>query len=273
MTGDNAKSSITISTFQKMISNFPTSYELKLYVESRMAVVLRNEFEMVADARSKFEKYMNKKSSRIGEDLFSLFKTFELQKYEMILRKLKNMLANQVEYNEKQWQLEILQFIQLIYPKYINVFSEVTIKDVYSGKNRRLDYLLIDSNGNVDLIEIKRPFDECILTNRTYRDNYIPMRELSSAVMQIEKYIFWLNKWGRSAEKALTEKYKDELPINFEIKVINPGAIIIMGREKNFTAYQKSDFEIIKRKYKNVVDILTYDELIRRLELLVNKYK
>jgi hypothetical protein len=91
--------------------------------------------------------------------------------------------------------------------------------------------------------------------------------------MQIEKYIFWLNKWGRSAEKILTEKYEDSLPLNFQIKVINPGAIIIMGREKDFSNEQKSDFEIIKRKYTNVIDILTYDELIRRLELLVNKFK
>jgi hypothetical protein len=30
-----------------------------------------------------------------------------------------------------------------------------------------------------------------------YRNNHIPLRELSGAVMQIEKYIYYLNRWGK----------------------------------------------------------------------------
>ena len=41
-----------------------------------------------------------------------------------------------------------------------------------------------------------------------------------------------------------------------------------MGREDRLTEDQKKDFEIIKRKYKNVIDILTYDDLLRRLHIL-----
>ncbi len=45
-----------------------------------------------------------------------------------------------------------------------------------------------------------------------------------------------------------------------------------MGRENNLTNEQLGDFEIIKRKYKNVIDIITYDELIKRIEQLIEKY-
>lgn len=76
--------------------------------------------------------------------------------------------------------------------------------------------------------------------------------------MQIEKYIFYLNKWGKKGEEVLTKKYKDELPKGFSIKITNPGGIIIMGRENNLSPSQKQDFEVIKRKYKNVLDIITY---------------
>ncbi|MFY1612152.1 Shedu anti-phage system protein SduA domain-containing protein [Macellibacteroides fermentans] len=55
---------------------------------------------------------------------------------------------------------------------------------------------MVDSGGNIDIIEIKKPMDNCIITKSQYRDNFIPMRELSGTVMQIEKYIFYLNKWG-----------------------------------------------------------------------------
>ena len=82
---------------------------------------------------------------------------------------------------------------------YIFVFDEVKIKDTYSGKDRKLDYMLVDSAGNTDIIEIKKPFSKAIVSQSLYRDNHIPIRDLSGTVMQIEKYIFYLNKWGKKA--------------------------------------------------------------------------
>ena len=53
------------------------------------------------------------------------------------------------------------------------------------------------------------------------------------------------------------------------IKITNPSGLIIMGRDNNLTAIQKQDFEVIKRKYKNVIDIITYDDLISRLKFTI----
>lgn len=44
-----------------------------------------------------------------------------------------------------------------------------------------------------------------------------------------------------------------------------------MGRENNFRLEQKADFEVVKRKYKNVVDIMTYDNLLERLPCTVEQ--
>ena len=53
------------------------------------------------------------------------------------------------------------------------------------------------------------------------------------------------------------------------IRISNPKAIIIVGRDQiggaNMTGSQLLDFEIIKRKYANMMDIITYDDLLRRL--------
>nr|WP_262917177.1 Shedu immune nuclease family protein [Subsaxibacter sp. CAU 1640] len=183
------------------------------------------------------------------------------------------MLSNEVDYSEPQWQEEILQIILLLFPKYIAVFKEVRFNDVYNNKIRRLDYGLIDFMGNLDLVEIKIPFDKSIVSVSPYRENHIPNRDLSGTIMQIEKYIYYLNKTGRKGEKQLTEKYKKELPKNLEIKITNPNGMIIMGRDINLTKQQLSDFEIIKRKYKNIIDIFTYDDLLRRLEIMVVQLK
>jgi hypothetical protein len=92
------------------------------------------------------------------------------------------------------------------------------------------------------------------------------MKNLSSAVMQIEKYIFHLSKWWKDWEKELTAKYKED------INIVNPKWILIIWRCNWLDKRQKFDFEIIKRHYSNIVDIITYDDLIRRLENLIDKF-
>jgi len=190
-----------------------------------------------------------------------------------LLERLNTMLNNEVKYSEPQWQEEIIQIILLLFPKYIAVFDEVRFKDIYNNKIRRLDYGLIDFMGNLDLIEIKIPFEKSIVSVRQYRENHIPNRDLSGAIMQIEKYIYYLNKTGINGEKSLTKKYKDKLPANLEIKITNPNGMIIMGRDKNLDKQQLADFEIIKRKYKNILDIFTYDDLLRRMEIMIEQFK
>jgi hypothetical protein len=44
---------------------------------------------------------------------------------------------------------------------------------------------------------------------------------------------------------------------NFKIKITNPSGLIIMGRTVGLSEEQIQDFEVIKRKYKNVIDIIT----------------
>jgi hypothetical protein len=47
--------------------------------------------------------------------------------------------------------------------------------------------------------------------------------------------------------------------------------MIIMGRSNNLAQEQKNDFEVIRRKYKNIIDILTYDDLLERLESVIGR--
>ena len=91
--------------------------------------------------------------------------------------------------------------------------------------------------------------------------------------MQVEKYIFYMNKKGIIADKGLNKKYKNELPKNFEIKVTNPKGLVILGRSKDFDEKQKRDFEIIKRKYQHVMDILSYDDILNRLNNMISMLK
>lgn len=270
--GENTNS-MPISEYQQLVKEFPNQYEITKYVEARLGAVLGNYFDSAIPLEEKYKIYLNKKKSKNGANIFSSLRGSELLKYQIILKKLEEMLKDEKLYNEKQWQIEILQIILLLYPKYLYVFQEAPVYDGYNKKNREIDILLVDANGHADIIEIKKPEFGKIITNGTYRDNYIPKRELTGTVMQVEKYIFYLNKGGEKTENNLCEKYKDIIPKGFKIKIVNPCGIIIMGREDGLSQEQSEDFEVVKRKYKNIIDIITYDDLLKRLKFAVGRFQ
>lgn len=271
--GNNEDDTFAIEYFKSMIKNFPNKTELEHYYNARLDVIIKEFVETKKDSEAVYVKYMNNKPSIQGDNIFDYFQNYEKDKYIKILEKLKFMLNNESSYDEKHWQKEILQIIRLIFPKYIKAFENVSIKDTKLSKTKYLDFMLIDANGNIDIAEIKKPFsDKNIVSLNQYRNNYIPLRELSGSIMQIEKYIYNLTRWGEDGETVLTKVYSKDLPTGFKIKITNPNGLIIMGREDKLMEMQKNDFELIKRKYKNIIDILTYDDLIRRITAIIQSY-
>jgi hypothetical protein len=271
--GNDGYATLQHKTFRKLLSKFPNTTECNKYAEMRISMIIHEELSEANQSIEKYEKYMNTKTSWKNHVSKKDISEIETIKYEYVLDKLKEMIDHSEEYNEKIWQTDLLDILPLLFPKYVSVLKEVTIKNIYSDKDRRLDYLLIDFNGNVDIIEIKKPRSNSLITSKKYRNNFVPLRDLSEAVMQVEKYIFYLNKWSKDGEDTLQKKYQSKLPENLEIKVINPSGIIIMGIEDDLSKEQLKDLEFIKRKYNKILDIITYNDLIRRVENIIYKYK
>lgn len=272
--GSNAEPSIPIKEFQELLRNFPSSTELTRYTHARIARVLKDYFGTMSDAQTRLSEYLNKKKTTKPGSRVKFIQGYESKKFEYVRDELRGMLDDAEAFTEKDWQNAIVGLLLLIFPKYIAVLENLHIKDFYSNPSkahdRYIDLSLVDANGTIDIIEIKKPFSNCLLSKGKYRDNYTPRTELSGAVMQVEKYLFHLNKWGRAGELHILEKRKQELPPNFEIKITNPKAMIILGRDTDFADDQKFDFEIIRRKYANVIDIMTYDDLLRRLDNIIS---
>lgn len=132
-------------------------------------------------------------------------------------------------------------------------------------KDKQPDFLLVDANGFVDILEIKKA-DIRMLTQ--YRNNYVATREISGAIQQIEKYIFCLNSSDK-AKEDVSKKLTEFLPKGVEVEIVNPQGILLAGRSNEFTDEQKKDFELIKRQYKHVADIMTYDDLAQRLRNII----
>jgi len=260
--------------FQQLIREFPTSTELDKYADARVSRVLKNYFETMTDAQRAFEEYRNRRETIEPRPRTRQLVEYEINKFELAKAELSNMLLDQNadSFKEDDWQKLILEFVLLLFPKYVAVLPELRVLDSTTGakpKKRRIDLTLVDANGTLDIVEIKRPFKDCLLYKGKYRDSYIPKRELSGSIMQVEKYIFYLKKWGLAGENEITNKRTAELPSGLKVNVTNPRGMVILGRSAGLSERQRRDFEVIKRKYSNILDIITYDDLVERLNNVV----
>ncbi len=271
--GGNDASALPLADFEHLLKTFPTTTELTHYARSRIARVLKDYFGTLSDAEDRLNRYLESKKKLAARSRESLLANFELQKFKYIYAELKSMLTAVESYTEKDWQKKILGLLLLIFPKYIAVLENVRVKDFYSrpGKvsDRYIDLMLVDANGSIDIIEVKKPFPNALLSRNKYRNNHTPRNELAGTIMQAEKYLFHLGKWGSAGEQDIYRKRKSELPAGIELKITNPKALILLGRDNDFNGEQRFDFEIIRRKYANMLDIMTYDDLLRRLENII----
>ncbi len=272
--------SIPIEIFKEMVKKFPNSYELQRYKYARIEFLIGEYFSNEKSYAEKYQKYLQKKDKQKIETVLSGVNIkLDLERVDFFRKSLDEFLKKPIGKSEKNWQKLILEIIKFLYPKYILVLEELEVKDPYynnEGKaktnKRKIDLALLDIDGTIDVIEIKVP-EVKILSTGEYRNNFYPLKELSATILQLEKYIFYLNKGGVGIEKEIEKKYKKYLPKSFNVKITNPQGIIIAGRNNIWTDRQKRDFEIIKREYKNLIDILTYDDLLYRLNNLYNILK
>lgn len=271
--GGSQPDAIPVEEFERLLRRFPTPHELRRYSLARVAAVVREYTDTAVDAERAYQKYVSKIIDAPAADITEPFRKVDAKKFQLLHLRLEKMLRAEESYSEAKWQAEILQIVRLLNPRYIHAFEKVKIRDLDAGTNREVDIMLIDASGNIDLVEIKKPFGKSIVSDGTYRDNHIPLRELSGAIMQIEKYIYYLNRWGEAGEEELTRRLSAKLPEGFRITITNPIGIVILGRDKDLTASQRRDFEIVKRKYKNIADILTYDDLLRRIGFVLQQLK
>lgn len=282
--GGKRDDAIPIDVFEDLIARFPNTYEMDRYAETRVTNIIGEYIEPERDFREQYESYLSRRKSRRSDTPLQAKEllTTEIEKFRFVRDTLKAWLKAG-DKSEDQWQKALLSILPLIFPKYIAVIEKVPIEDRYTtpGKvhHREIDIALVDVNGNIDVIEIKKPEADILLRKTIYRGNYVPTGTLSGTIMQAEKYLFHLSKGGPASEEKITQKFRRLLPPNLRIRITNPKAMCILGRDRKdnghpaFDEGQSADLEVIKRKYANMIDIITYDDLLRRLDNILASLK
>lgn len=293
--GGSHPAAIPVDVFEALLKHFPTSTELLLYGQARIAGVLHEFFETMTDAESKLQQYVSRtRKVRLRPSsepaprnrIRSLVQEIELKKFEAARDKLKEMLGAvgkgqgsaplDFAYTEKNWQDQIVDIFQILFPQYVAVLEQVHLPDTTTdpdGKKKRFcDLLLISSSGAADVVEIKRPEPDQLLSRIPYRDNFPPAKALSLTVMQAQKYLFHLTRHSEQLERRIEQQYATKLPPGLQVRISNPTAYLILGLESwhhhdgdPLNDQRRLDFEVIRRRHAGIVDIITYDDLLRRL--------
>ena len=270
--GDNQEEfyHIPYGEFEALIELFPNSSEMTKYVHKRIASLVKEFIPQCDKYEYIYEKYIRERETqyinRLSEDKLSFNKKIKLEQFKVALEELKDLLEEE-HIGETIWQKRIQNILQLLYPQYILFAREVTFRGV-DGNDKRPDFILVDTNGFVDIMEIKIPTVEVMSKKPSYRNNYVPSREFAGIVQQMEKYVYCLNTLNKEKD-GFYAKLSSLLPKGIVPQVVNPQGILLLGRSNNFNEQQARDFELIKRQYKNVADIMTYDDLIARFERII----
>ncbi len=273
--GNHPGGYIPTDTFELLIKKFPKTAELDYYAHARIATIVKEFFPRTELYEIKFNQYIERQERNLNANFssnshnpFQENAAIEFQQFKGIRDDLVELLKREEGVSEQVWQEQIHGLLRLLYPKYIAGIREIVIKGV-DRHDKRPDFLLVDANGYIDILEIKKPSVQLLTKQSSYRNNYVPVRDLAGAIQQIEKYIYCLNAWGKDGEQNLQKQLGSKLPSSVTPKVVNPQGILLLGRSKDFNQQQKTDFELIKRQYKHIAEIMTYDDLLQRIDNII----
>lgn len=265
---------LPFEVFKSLVSSFPNSTELKKYSQVRISHLLIEYFDNLDNIKINYEDYLRKKESTLNLNKFSNINLniIKLDLLKLSKLQLSTMLENSEQYSEHDWQEKIKNILCVIFPKYLYALREVNIGEL-NGNEKYPDYVLLDSNGYIDIMEIKKPGVVQVMRTSPIRNNFVPQKIFTDIIIQASKYILALNKNMEKSKKNIFEKLNNTFPTHGilleDIKINNPKGIVLFGRSNNLTKEQQDDFELIKRQYKDITDIMTYDELLTRINNLI----
>ena len=266
---------ILYSDFRQFRHSIPHDAELSKYIKMRAAYVFKGIFLKADKVIEEHDKWLSSVEKKIGlgevqtnvdiklEELHAL----DYKKLLEVKRKLEFYIENSNVYKESDFQKAISDILRFVFPKYLYAVREVKYKG-FDKYDKQPDFVLVDYNGMIDFLEIKKPSVK-LINIRKYRNNYSSSHELSGTVQQIEKYIACIQRCASEWEEKPPKKIAKHIMNHLKLKVVNPQGIIVMGDARGFNVEQRQDFELIKRQYKNVAEIITYDDLVRRLDNMI----
>jgi hypothetical protein len=188
-------------------------------------------------------------------------KAVEIDSLKRLADEFRTELGNQ--HPESWWQNYIQARILIMQQGYIRPIEKM---NVTIGNTKYPDFALVTHDNYLDILEIKKP-DTPILKADPSRGNYHWGVEISRAIIQVENYLEHIANHAAQVRSFIKDTY------DLELKVVRPRGFILGGNSAEFSSQkQRDDFRLLSHGLKNVM-VITYDELLIRLENHINVLK
>jgi hypothetical protein len=176
--------------------------------------------------------------------------------------------ANQTSDDEAFWQLTFREHAYALAQVFAVPLVFIKESAYVGGMNidrrdaKLVDYLVtLDSSHEAALVEIKTPATK--LLGPKYRGTHRPSNELAGAVMQALDY-----------RRSLMTRIESLLAgAEYRVNAVAPRCVVIVGNAKlELNSDEKrTAFELFRRNSRDV-DIITYDELFKKLDVLAHLF-
>ncbi len=167
----------------------------------------------------------------------------------------------QVIFNENPYILSQIFSVPVIFIKDKAYVGGMNI----DGQNAKfVDYLFAsESSNDAMLVEIKTPETQLVAKTNYRKGIYNPTKDLSGSILQALNYRRELTK---NLQSIATET-------EHKIEMFNPRCIVIIGNaEKELkNELKRKSFELFRTNLKDV-EIITFDELFRKAEILASLF-
>ncbi len=199
-------------------------------------------------------------------DLDSLAEINSLAGIGMLKRVLTVWNNNQSNGVESFWQDTLAQYsfvFSQVFSTPVVVFGTKTYiggKDIESSGGKEPDFLLKNELTNHALIVEIKTLTTDLLGKSPYRppDVFSVSRDLSGALVQISRY----------KDKFLQNYSALRLDSEREFRLVDPQCLVVVGNSSELgTAAKKDSFEHFRRALRGV-EIVTFDELFKKVEVL-----
>jgi hypothetical protein len=251
------KNDIVDHFFAATYPNHFAAEDIQVYVPGLLSKVISP--AMIPQLSSEDRDVLNKfLPGYIASESISSVNLLKAQAQIKSLKELAAYLkkAIQSKHAESWWQKYIRDNILLIQQGYIKAIEKM---NVAIGNTKLPDFALITHDNYLDILEIKKPDTNLLLPDDS-RGNYYFDKEISKAIIQTENYMSQVHRHGDAIRSYLIDKHK------IQLQVLRPRGIILAGNASILTEQkQKDDLRLLTQGLKDVV-IVTYDELLSRLE-------
>ncbi|WP_353949019.1 Shedu immune nuclease family protein [Sporolactobacillus sp. Y61] len=258
--------------FVQMARSFPNRTEIDKYIDSETSKRVQNYVDLKENYPKKLDNYISRKIIYQPMPAAPEIKELDLQTRKSIekwIQKMDGWLKEDVD--EKSWQRFLLQIFPFLFPQYIYFKREIRIP-IDSNSKKLIDipdFFALKNTGSIDLIEIKKPSFQ-VLRRGQYRGNYVFSNELEGQITQTQKYLYNLTRWGKAGENQLSKKFQQEMrDSNVRVFTRNPKALLVIGRSNKLDEEQIRDFDILRQKQEDIADIITYDDLLKRMKMIL----